>query len=119
MANVCKNKLIEVREAIRGLMTQRTEEPAPRQKVTDATTIVKYLSINASLLRSTRLNKLLPTLRTLKDTVIEEQLLNVSDTVRCKALECYGLCCIMDKETAKNGIHIMSAPVSTGCLLDF
>lgn len=87
--------------------------PAQVQKKTDIPTIIKYLDVAASLLVSPQVTGLNPTLRSLKDEVIQELLMHNNDNVRAKALRCYSLYCIVDKECASTGIHIFSTPVRT------
>ncbi|KAJ8969401.1 hypothetical protein NQ317_010309 [Molorchus minor] len=85
--------------------------PQQVKKKTDIPTIIKYLDVAAGLLLSPQITCLTPSLKTLKDNVIQELLIYDNDNVRAKALRCYALCCIVDKQCASSGIHIFSTPI--------
>ncbi|KAJ8947573.1 hypothetical protein NQ318_010085 [Aromia moschata] len=81
------------------------------QKRTDIPTILKYLDVAAALLLSPQVTKLQASLIALKDEVIQELLIHDSDNVRVKAMRCYALFCIVDKQCAMTGIHIFCTPI--------
>lgn len=81
------------------------------QKKSDLLTTVKCLDIAAGILLSPQVTSLTASLKTLKEDLINELLISENDTIRVKAFRCYALCCIVDKELSKNGIHIFSTPV--------
>lgn len=105
-----KNELIKINDAYREIKNS-SNFPAQIKKRTDIPTIVKYLDIAAGLLISPQVIELNSTLKALKDDIIQELLIHNNDNVRAKALRCYCLCCIIDKECASAGIHIFSIPV--------
>ncbi|XP_018564704.1 condensin complex subunit 3-like [Anoplophora glabripennis] len=105
-----KRELIEVNAAYKELKNSQ-DVPQQVQKRTDIPTIIKYLDVAASLLLSPQITELNSTLRALKNDVIQELLIHDNDNVRAKALRCYALCCIVDKDSASNGIHIFSTPI--------
>lgn len=107
-----KKEIIELNIAYKELKNSQSV-PQQVQKRTDVPTIIKYLDVAASLLLSPQITELNSTLRALKDDVIQELLIHDNDSVRAKALRCYALCCIVDKECASSGIHIFSTPVNT------
>lgn len=109
-ADRLKKEIIEVNAAYKELKNSQNV-PQQVQKRTDIPTVIKYLDVAASLLLSPQITKLNSTLRALKDDVIQELLIHDNDNVRAKALRCYALCCIVDKECASTGIHIFSTPV--------
>lgn len=92
------------------------KEGADKQKEavvkTDSNTINKYLDIAAALLSSAQITVLIPTLISLKEEVIQGCLIHSCSNIKAKALKCYVLCCLIDRTTAKTGIHICSIPVS-------
>ncbi|CAG9815968.1 unnamed protein product [Phaedon cochleariae] len=100
-------------DANASLANLKQEEPAQlrQEKKTDLVTTIKCLDITAAILLSPKINRLTASMRALKEDLIQELLIHDNDTVRVKAMKCYGLCCIADKETASTGIHIFSTPI--------
>lgn len=96
--------LIKLREEV---LPQQIEE-----KKTNIVTTVKCLDIAAGLLLSPQVTFLTPSLKALNENFIYELLISEIDSIRVKAFRCYALCCIIDKESSTNGIHIFSTPVS-------
>ncbi|KAK5640671.1 hypothetical protein RI129_011482 [Pyrocoelia pectoralis] len=86
--------------------------PAPIAKTTDLPSIIKCLNIATALLLSREITCLNPTLRTLNEDITSDFLAHDDLTVRTKALECYALCCLMDRKWAEKGITIF-----TTCIL--
>lgn len=83
-----------------------------QEKRTDLVTILKCLDIAAAILVSPQVNFLTDSLKSLKDSFIQELLMTENDNIRVKAFRCYALFGIIDKEIALTGIHIFSTPVS-------
>lgn len=79
-------------------------------KRTDVPTIEKYLNIVAALLTSPQVMSLSPILIRLKEDV-NPFLIHPNVNVKSKALKCYILFCLIDKNCARDGIHICSVPV--------
>lgn len=84
-----------------------------QEKRTDMVTILKCLDIAAAILVSPQVTFLTDSLKSLKESFIQELLIVENDNIRVKALRCYVLYGIIDKEIALTGIHIFSTPVST------
>lgn len=82
------------------------------EKKTDTPTIIKCLDIAIGILLSPQVTCLTAPLKALKEDFINELLIGESFIIRMKALRCYALYCIIDKESSSNGIHIFSTPVS-------
>ncbi|CAH0547544.1 unnamed protein product [Brassicogethes aeneus] len=81
------------------------------EKRSDPPTIAKYLDIAAGLLLSTQITQMTPALQSLQNDVIQEMLMHKNDAIKAKALRCYALSCTIDRDSAKNGIHIFSTPI--------
>lgn len=77
----------------------------------DPATIKKYLDVAAALLVSPQIASLNHTLVALKEQVIQECLIHPDENINATALKCYVLCCLVDRATAKNGLHICALPV--------
>ncbi|KAG5899798.1 hypothetical protein JTB14_006131 [Gonioctena quinquepunctata] len=81
------------------------------QKKTDLLTTIKCLDIAAAILMSPKGTHLTSSMKALKEDFIQELLITENDSVRVKALRCYALCCLIDKPTSQNGIHLFSTPI--------
>ncbi|XP_066254287.1 condensin complex subunit 3-like [Euwallacea similis] len=79
---------------------------------TDVPTLCKCLDIAWATLRTTNAGVLTPTMRSLKDEFLPDLLSHDNEVVRLKALRCFAICCIYDKPTARQGIHIFAIPIS-------
>ncbi|XP_031355984.1 condensin complex subunit 3-like isoform X2 [Photinus pyralis] len=86
--------------------------PPPVTKTTDIPSIIKCLNIARALLLSRDVTCLNPTLRTLNEDITSDFLAHDDLTVRQRSLECYALCCLMDRKWAEKGILIF-----TSCIL--
>ncbi|CAG9827001.1 unnamed protein product [Diabrotica balteata] len=104
--SILSTELTELKNA----QTEQERQPTVEKK-TDLFTIVKCLDIAYAVLCSTKVTHLTTALRTLKEDFIQELLIHEHDSVRVKAFECYGLCSIVDKDTAVIGIHVFSRPI--------
>ncbi|CAG9771341.1 unnamed protein product [Ceutorhynchus assimilis] len=81
-----------------------------QKKVEDLPTVCKCLDIAWAILRC--VTKLTPTLKSIQHDFLPDLLSSKDDFVRLKALRCYAICCIYDKKTAGQGIHIYAAYIS-------
>lgn len=81
------------------------------KKEVDVVVLEKCLNIIAAHLSSSKIKKLSYSLKTLKTDVIDNSLIHPNESVRSAALRSFGLCCLVDKNCAIKGIHILSAPV--------
>ncbi|XP_030762199.1 condensin complex subunit 3-like isoform X1 [Sitophilus oryzae] len=82
------------------------------KKKTDLLTVNNCLNIAFGILRTLGMSQLTSSLKSLKVDVIEEFLTFNNDIVRMKAFRCYAICCIYDKATAMNGIHMFALPIA-------
>ncbi|KAF5277007.1 hypothetical protein FQR65_LT16086 [Abscondita terminalis] len=78
-------------------------------KKTDAPTVIKCLNVTKALLVSTEIRSLNPVLRTLNEDIIMEFLTDNDLLIRDTALECFALCCLVDKKCAEKGISIFTS----------
>lgn len=106
-----QKRLDELEGAIKSKEAELNAE-TETSKTSDPDSIKKYLDIAAALLCSPQITALSPTLVSLKQDVIQECLMHPNESIQTKALKCYVLCCLVDKASAKIGIHICSVPVS-------
>ncbi|CAH1112883.1 unnamed protein product [Psylliodes chrysocephalus] len=106
-----KQKLIKLDADLTNLKNINLEPAQQIEKKTDVATIIKCLDIAAAVLKCPKLDKLTPCLKSLKEDFIQGLLIDNNDNVHTKALNCYGLCCIIDKDTAMSGIHIFSTAI--------
>ncbi|CAG9859897.1 unnamed protein product [Phyllotreta striolata] len=81
-------------------------------KTTDFAAQVKCIDIFIALLLSPSITALTSSIKTLKSELVEPMLLGSQEQLKIKALKAYALCSIMDKNTAKTGIHILMVPIS-------
>lgn len=105
-----KEQIAALQNQLKDLLQEKEMEQKIAKR-TDVPTIIKYLDIACSLLQSPQIREMNGTILSLQNNVILESLIHENETVRAKALRCYALCCIIDKNSAKNGIHIFSTPV--------
>ncbi|KAJ8910833.1 hypothetical protein NQ315_015568 [Exocentrus adspersus] len=106
-----KKELTKVNAEYKQMKNPLDVVPRQVQKRNDIPTIIKYLDVAAGLLLSPQITQLNATLKTLKNDIIQELLIHDNDNVRAKALRCYALCCIVDRDCASIGIHIFAAPI--------
>lgn len=88
------------------------------ERKTDCNIIQKYLNIAIALLNSPKITVLTPTLMTLKEDIVQEYLIHPDPNIKAQALKVYVLCCLLDEDNAKTGIHICAIPVSNIYLLN-
>lgn len=105
------NEINSLQKALATLKDEALPQQIVEKKINIVTT-VKCLDIAAGLLLSPQVTFLTPCLKTLNENFIYELLISEIDSIRVKAFRCYALCCIIDKESSTNGIHIFSTPVS-------
>lgn len=107
-----ENQMNELHSALKELKEEPLTPPQHLEKKTDILTTIKCLDIAAGILLSPQVTSLTMSLKALKQDFINEFLISENDSIRVKAFRCYALCCIIDKESSTNGIHIFSTPVS-------
>jgi hypothetical protein len=112
-ADRVKHEIEEKEEQLKKLRTVR-DKPEQAEKKTDAPTMFKVLSVAEALLRSPTLTRFNPAIATLHSEVINPALIHEDDRVKAKALKCYALCCVIDRRSARYGIHLFSGLVSIG-----
>lgn len=106
-----KNELKDLSIELEDLMKSEREQVQHIEKKTDILTTIKCLDIAAAILLLPKVREFTASLKNLKEDFIQELLIHDNDSIRVKALHCYALCCIIDKETAATGIHIFSTPI--------
>ncbi|KAL3284965.1 hypothetical protein HHI36_019094 [Cryptolaemus montrouzieri] len=112
LAETLEHRLIKINTEMKQLtmekQSQLSELPSKKR---DIATLIKCLDIAAGFLMSPKVRAMTPSLETLKTETIFELMIHDNEKVQSKALHCYGLCCLIDKKTAQDGIHLFSAPI--------
>ncbi|XP_044749258.1 condensin complex subunit 3-like isoform X2 [Coccinella septempunctata] len=114
LAESLEKRLGDINNLVENLVKEKdsTLNQEAAVKKTDIATLIKCLDIAAGLLLSPEVTKMTSSLETLKRDTIFELMIHENETVQAKAMHCYGLLCIIDKKTARDGIHLFYAPIS-------
>ncbi|XP_023023077.2 chromosome associated protein G [Leptinotarsa decemlineata] len=107
-----KNEMTQITAELTDLKNvEVAQQQRQVQKRTDLLTTIKCLDIASAMLLCPKVIHLTSSMKALKEDFIQELLMSDNDSVRVKALRCYALCCIIDKPTSRNGIHLFSTPI--------
>ncbi|KAK4873329.1 hypothetical protein RN001_015358 [Aquatica leii] len=104
-AIIYKDEITQVKIELDDL-EKEVSVPTQLVKTTEASSIIKSLNVARAMLLFPEVTCLNPVLRTLNECVIMEFLTDGNLAIRDKAMECFGLCCIVDRKCAQKGITL-------------
>lgn len=102
-----KNEISEKENLLKNLSTIQPKEENTTKK-TDAATLLKCLTIAEAFLLSPKIKEYYAAIATFSTEHIYPALTNRNELISAKAFNCYAICCSLDHNSAKHGIHLFS-----------